>query len=289
MQLVFGWILGYNQLKRGEEMNQNAICELSADLIIKYYNNDYMPFLMSMDDEALWYGPAEGQFLQGRENMIKVWQAEEHNLTFTIGNMKVRHISPGSAFCDVMLSYSVVTHYPDGHNISVFQRLQMTWCERKEKDENGKTVKVPRILVCHISNPHSKHEDDTIYPVNFAQIYAGDKALPQRGERIHFHGADRSDYFFLSDSIYWIEATAGGKRSILHTASDEIEVLMSVSQLERQYGHLYLRCHQSYLINPHFISNIYRFGVSLTDGSNLPIPEKKYTAFRKKAMEIIKH
>ena len=266
-------------------MNLQHIADLSAELIIKYYKNDYMPFLLSMDDEALWYGPAEGQFIQGREKMIKLWQAEEHNLEFTMGNLTVRHISANSTFCDVMLTYSVVTHYPDGHDYSVFQRLQMTWCERKIKDENGKTEKVPKILVCHISNPHGMHEDDTIYAVNYRKVFAGSNPLQQRGERIHFHGADHSDYFFFSDSIFWIEAAAGGKHSILHTSNNEIEVRISVAEIEKQYPNLYLRCHQSYLINPHYIRTIRRFALTLTDGTELPIPEKKYTAFKKKALK----
>ena len=56
-------------------MYQQEIADRSAELIIKYYDNDYMPFLNAMDDDALWYGPAEGQFLKGRETMIKIWQA----------------------------------------------------------------------------------------------------------------------------------------------------------------------------------------------------------------------
>ena len=54
-------------------MNQQQIADRSAELIMRYYDNDYMPFLESMDDDALWYGPAEGQFLRGRETMIRVW------------------------------------------------------------------------------------------------------------------------------------------------------------------------------------------------------------------------
>jgi len=270
-------------------MNQQQIADLSAELIIQYYNNDYMPFLLSMDDEALWYGPAEGQFLQGRETMIQTWQAEEHNLTFTMGNLKVRHIAANTASCDVMLSYSVVTHYPDGHDISVFQRLQLSWCERKQTDATGNTVKVPKILVCHISNPHGLHEDDTIYATNYSPVFSGDKALLQRGERLHFHGTNRSDYFFLSDSIIWIEATAGGKHSLLHTAEGEIEVMRNVAALQKDCGHLFLRCHQSYLVNPHYVRKLCRFRLSLTDGTELPIPEKKYTAFRDAIRQVLKH
>ncbi|MBQ6421522.1 MAG: LytTR family transcriptional regulator [Clostridia bacterium] len=174
-------------------------------------------------------------------------------------------------------------------HISVLQRTLLCWCERKETDEKGEIHKTPRILVCHISNPHGKHEDDMIYPTNFSQIYAGNRALPQRGERIHFHGLDRSDYFFLSDAIFWIEAAAGGKHSVLHTATGETEVTAAVSSIEKLYPHLFLRCHQSYLVNPHYLRNIRRFEVTLTDGTVLPVPEKKYTAFRDAAKRALKH
>ena len=144
-------------------------------------------------------------------------------------------------------------------------------------------------LLCHISNPHAKHENDVIYPTNFRETHRSDTALNRGGERIHFHGLDRSDYFYLSDSIYWIEAASGGKHSILHTVNDTVEIMATVASLEKQYSHLFLRCHQSYLINPHFLRNIRRFELTLTDGTVLPIPEKKFTAFRAAAKKAIGH
>lgn len=266
-------------------MNQQHIADLSAELIMKYYDNDYMPFLEAMDDDALWYGPAEGQFLHGREAMIAVWQAEEHDLKFSLGNMEVVHISSHPSFCDVMLSYPVTTHYPDNHDITLNQRLLMTWCERVYEDEDGGKIKEPRILLCHISNPHAKHEDDVIYPNNFHELLHQTRMEPHHGRRIHFHGLDRSDYFLISDTIIRIEAAHGGKHSIVITAEAEVEVAATITKLEKQYGNLFLRCHQSYLVNPAYIESIRRFKVTLSDGVELPIPEKKYTAFRDKAMK----
>lgn len=268
-------------------MNQQAIADLSADLIMRYYQNDYMPFLSCMDDDALWYGPAEGQFIRGREEMIRIWQAEEHSLRFTLGNMEVVHITAHPAFCDVMLSYPVTTHYPDRDDITLFQRILMTWCERTDTDAQGNRERLPRILVCHISNPHQKHSDDTIYPKNFHEIYHAHLTPQNQGKRIHFHGLDRSDYFFLSDTIIRIEAAHGGKHSVIYTSEGSVAVMMSIARIEQQYGRLFLRCHQSYLVNPAFIRSIRRFRITLADGTELPIPEKKYTAIRDRALKII--
>ena len=267
-------------------MNQQQIADLSAELIMKYYENDYMPFLDAMDDDALWYGPAEGQFLHGREKMIEVWNAEEHSLSFSVGNIEVMHTSAHPSFCDVMLSYLVTTHYPDHHDITLYQRLLLTWCERTVTDEVGNREKIARILLCHISNPYTMHEEDTIYPKNFHQIYYSSPSFRQNGDRIHFHGLDRSDYFFLSDTVVYIEAAHESRHSILHIVDGEaVEVMTSISALEKRYGQLFLRCHQSYLVNPVYIQNIRRFKLTLSDGTELPIPEKKYTAFRDRAIQ----
>jgi hypothetical protein len=151
-------------------MNQQEIADLSADIIMRYYDNDVTPFLSSMDEDALWYGPAEGQFIRGRAKMFEAWDREEHDLTFTMGNLVVTHISGHPSTCEVMLAYTLVTHYPDGHELSVFQRLQLSWCMRFVVDAQGNRSRVPRILVCHISNPHAKHADDgfDFAPVRYA-------------------------------------------------------------------------------------------------------------------------
>ena len=268
-------------------VNQQAVSELSAQLIIRYYENDYMPFLLHMDDDALWYGPAEGQFLHGREAMINAWNAEEHPLRFSLGNLEVTHNSSHPSHCNVVLTYSVVTHYPSGQDIALNQRTLLCWCERTIGDGESRE-RVPRILLCDISNPHGKHEDDTIYPTNFENIYSGHHALAHSGKRLQFHGADRSEFFFLSDSVMWIEAAHGSKHSIIYTDEGAVEVLSSVAELEKRYSRFFLRCHQSYLVNPDFIRSIKRFRLTLEDGTELPIPEKKYTAFRDKVDKIRK-
>ena len=268
-------------------MHPQTISELSASLIMRYYENEPMPFLAHMDDEALWYGPALGQFIKGREAMILAWSREEHLLTFSVGDIKAVANAPHSSACNVMLSYSVVTHYPSGRDLSVNQRVLLCWGERQIADAQGKKTRQPRILVCHISNPHEKHDDDVIYPKNFDRVYANRALTPHKENHLHFHGLDRSDYFYMSDSIMWIETARGGKHSVLHTLDGPVEILTTVSGVARQFPQLFLRFHQSYLVNPHYIRNIRRFQVTLTDGTTLPIPEKRFTAFRREAEKLL--
>lgn len=268
-------------------MNREAIAELSAELILRYYENEPMPFLEHMDDDALWYGPATGQFLRGRETMMQAWRKEVHGLTFTVGRMKVEHMAVHPSHCNVMLTYSVITHYSSGQDISVDQRLLLCWGERSIPDGQEGWVRKPRILICHISNPHEKNDNDLIYPKTYGQVYAGHGVMPQKGEQLHFRGVDRSDYYFLSDAILWIEAVEGGKHCVLHCDNSQVEVRSAISALARLSPRLFLRCHQSYLVNPNYIRSIRRFRVTMTDGTELPIPEKKYTAFRTEVSALL--
>ena len=261
-------------------MNLHEISERSAELIIKYYENDYMPFLLAMDDDARWYGPAGGQYLRGRENMIDTWKKEDHSLTFTMGNLHTEVVSSHHSFCDVTLQFSVVTHYPDGHDLSVLQRILLTWCERTCADGKGEKYKEQRILVCHIANLHGKSEDDVIYAKEAHPVLIPAGAMPHRSDFIHFHSSDKSEHYFHSDTVTYIEADSAKKRCVIHAKTGDVTVQGTLGDVEKRYPGLFLRCHQSYLINPNYARRVRRFFVTLADGTELPVPEKKYTAFR---------
>ena len=59
-----------------------------------------------------------------------------------------------------------------------------------------------------------------------------------------------------------------------------MESVENISVLRKRCGDSMVRCHESFLVNPDFVQEIRRFEVCLTDGSVLPIPEKRYTAVR---------
>ena len=220
--------------------------------------------------------------------MINTWNKEEHSLTFTLGNMQTTAISSHHSFCSVILYYTVVTHYPDGHDLSVLQRLLLTWCERTRRGEDGTKHKDHRILVCHIANLHGKSEDDVIYAKELHPVYSGGNSMPHRSDFIHFHSSDKSEYYFHSDTISFIESDSVKKHCIIHAKTGDVTVQASIGSIEKQYPGLFIRCHQSYLVNPNYIRKIKRFFVTLADGTELPVPEKKYTSFRNAVAKTLK-
>ena len=78
-----------------------------------------------------------------------------------------------------------------------------------------------------------------------------------------------------------------GRHSNIHTTSDSYEITESLLSLEKRFPDYFLRCHQSYLINPDFASSIERFKLTMSDGFVIPIPEKKYTQVKHLLLDFI--
>ena len=259
-------------------MNKQEIVDLTKDIIRRYYQNDTKPFMDYIDEKILWYGPATGQFLSGKQAITDAWAGEAHSLTFSLGNMRLDHSSSHNSYCEVMASFPVTTHYPDGGMITMDQIIHITWCERKVK---GIKEKQPRMLVIHISDLYQKHEADNIYPVHFNEIYKGYIPVSASGELIYFQGIDSFDLYLLPDTILWVDSISNGRHSVIHTDNAEYHVRSTTAALERDHPDFLIRCHRCHLVNLKHIECIRRFSVTLSNGKELPIPEKKYTTFKK--------
>ena len=263
-------------------MKVSELVRLSVDIVQTYYQNDTRLFLEYVDEDMLWYGPARGQFLSGRQAIHDAWKQEDNPLTFTMGSIRANCATTHPSYCEVMLSFPVTTHFPNGDHISVDQIIHISWCERRLE---GQREKQPRMRVMHISDLYHQHESDKIYPVHFNQIYQGYVPIAEEGRRIYFRGADRADYYLLADAIQWAESTAGSRHAVLHLGDEAIEVTASVQSIEKAYPEAFVRCHVCYLVNLRYVTQVKRFKAVLADGSELPIPEKTYTAFKQRVKE----
>ena len=66
----------------------------------------------------------------------------------------------------------------------------------------------------------------------------------------------------------------------LFTSRWNIIVNGTLQDFEKKYHNYLLRIHAGYIINPNCVTKIERFAVYLSDGTKLPVPEKKYTAIK---------
>ena len=100
-----------------------------------------------------------------------------------------------------------------------------------------------------------------------------------------FHSFSIGKHLIRSPFLYYFPihhyCNAVSHHSLIHTTAGIIPCLDKVSVLAGKYGGYFLRSHASYLINPSYMLSLKRFSLTLTDGTTLPVPEKKYTAFKR--------
>lgn len=253
-------------------MRREDIAELSARVLLAYYDNDIEPFLDACHLSGLWIGPGEGQIIQMQETLRNTFYAEKNNLTFAVHDLSVTVLPTGSpSVFEVVMMFLVDTFWPNGATGRVSQRIHLSWVGCKE---------TPRILLCHISNAIAYDERDTICPLHYDETF---------GTEVHYEGAPASGRVCLRakgrttmylDHEHIIYAESCGRHALVHTSDGIYEATESLSTIAKLYQDLLVSCHASYLVNPAFISSISRFQVELHDGTILPIPEKKYTTIR---------
>lgn len=156
-------------------MTTQALLQLSADIITRYYNNEIEPFLAACHPDVLWIGPANTQIIRTRETLIETFAEEHHNLRFEMHDLvTVPLMTPSSKVLEVLLFYDVDTIWPDNSMQRVKQRVQLSWVV-----EGGQ----PFIRVCHVSNALDYDDRDVIYPCTMEKIVCAWAVLSGEGSR----------------------------------------------------------------------------------------------------------
>ncbi len=261
-------------------MKKDDIIKLSLHIITEYYKNNLEPFFSYVSDDVLWLGPAKRQLIQGKKALKQAFALEKHSLTFTMGDIQVLYVSPHSHIREVLLHYDIFTHYPSGSTDVHNQWLHYTWCETKKETADGVRF-LPEIVCLHISNVWPYDDRDTIYPVHYEHISAAMHATVETERYVFAKVPDGSVYRIALSRILYIATIKHSARLQIHTESGEIVITGTLSGFVRKYPDLFLRIHSGYLVNPAHVMKIRRFAVTMSDGTELPVPEKKYTQIKK--------
>ena len=282
ISLVFDAAEGYNGSantdKRGDGMKSEDITALSIHIVTEYYKNNLGPFLEAMGEDVLWLGPAQRQQIRGRTALERAFAEERHALTFTMGDLSALCVSPAPQVKEVLLHYDITTHYPSGHSDVHDQRVQMTWRERRSGGASR-----TEIVMIHISNAWQYDIRDNIYPVHY-------ESVPQTGVSpaarsfVTVRAEDKSTRRIAADGIVYIEAVKHRAQILIHMAEETVTAYGTLSRFEAEYPALFLRVHEGFLVNPNRVRGVRRFFLTMSDGTDIPVPEKKYTRVKKMLM-----
>lgn len=76
------------------------------------------------------------------------------------------------------------------------------------------------------------------------------------------------------EEILYVEAS--NIHSSIHCRSGCVDINQSISQLENLLPGYFMRTHRSFIVNKQYVRRIYRYGLELTTGIQLPVPQKRY-------------
>ena len=143
-----------------------------------------------------------------------------------------------------------------------------------------------RAFHMHTSIKPSDSVQEEIFPIKASRetyeyvreiLRTGSKAgiLPSR---IMLENNESSRYV-NPDDILFVEAE--GKRSIVHCLHTTFPVSSLISEVIPQLPGTFLRVHRSYLVNTAHISGMRKYALQLSDGTEIPIPERRYAEVRR--------
>ena len=250
-------------------MTVNEITDLTASLLIRYYDNDTQPFLDHCHEDILWLGPAKKQVIRTKSALVDAFSQENSQLQFKVYDLTATPLHICNNCTEVLLTFVVDTFWPDGSSNRVYQRIDFTWEIKKN---------LALIRVCHISNPIDYDERDSIYPVHYLENHSHMTLYMDSSEKLSFSGKNRTTLYTSPEQILYMESM--GNHTCIHLISQTFECNKRLSEISKKINNRFLRCHASYLVNPLYVESIERFALTMTDGSKIPVPEKKYTAVK---------
>jgi len=270
-------------------LKEHDLIDLSTTLISDLYSHKLDHALDYIDDDVMCVGQFENMIFRGKDELLKKINMEPKDLHITLSTIISHTHRTSTKNIDIIMSFKIYFSR-EGSMFEHNQIVHLTWAEKVILTPEGVSTKEPRIVSIHISNV-SKMENQDYEPILKNPFMSPPEimlARTEQGMRVQVIGLDRATYFFLPSTIKWIESCDAGQHSCIHLIDREVICVNNISSIAAAYEDILIRTHESYLVNPCFVTSIKRFSLTILGGIELPIPERKYTAVKKQIQTFFK-
>lgn len=246
-------------------MNLQAAGKWAAEILICYYEKDRGTFLDACNEQIVWIGPKEEQIVSTKEALKLAFDSEAKARNARFSDFSVTPIPTASnRVCEIVITGTLEEEWEGGRRERRRQRAVLTLAEQKKEYE---------ILVCHISDVSGW--DGQKRSRTSGGLSASDAV---NGTRIQVKSIEKEILFLNCSDILYLKTARN--HTIIYTVNGCHESVENLRTLEQRCPMSFIRCHSSYLVNTGFVTSVRRFRVTLADGTELPIPEKKYMAVK---------
>ena len=267
-------------------MNKKTLQEmvrLTQECLARYWQLDAEFVIGHFDKDVLWVGAVQDQYKEGFEQSAE-------DLRRSLLELKPCHLlhqefsvvqNVGNA-CTVAGRYLTTTDDEVGYFLQVMQRCTFVW-----ELVDG----VPKIKHIHVSNPMGELRlaDGELFPDALGQMskqYWNDRWRSVQGKkRIAVKDRDDVVHFLSPSEVLYV--MADGRNSVIRTMSAEtIRARPRRRELLAELGEGFIAVHRSYALNSAYVSSIRKYEVIMTDGSKIPIPERRYKEVRERLTAV---
>lgn len=279
----------------GKTMNMDIKKAISftLELMDNYCKKNIDSLFTHMDEKAVFIGPRTGQFFSSGTSIRNAWSSGAPMTDFILENIRTFAIPLTAMSCEVICMYTVIWKKDDCTVIRHPQTLQASWILQPSAAATEEEDSAYRIVALHISNPIAPDERDLQYntfgDMATSALSAGlQHSKKSASTRILIPAPYGTVYSFPSGSVVWIESASGGHQSVVHARNTSLRSSRPLSYFSERYPDIFLKPSVSYMVNPLYIRKIRRCEIDLWNNVTLRVPEKKYTAFKKQFLSLMK-
>ncbi|MGN1195813.1 MAG: LytR/AlgR family response regulator transcription factor [Acutalibacteraceae bacterium] len=246
----------------------------AVEAMLGFYNNDFDKFLEFLDENVIWYGPKQGQYVVGKENLMNTVCIKQEDRVYRVENVQTKLISYTANLYSIVVTYQLHSYRSDGTVKTVFQHVVANG--QKIRDRNGNVFW--RCPFIHVSNAEQKTKGGKS---DFSSFSFDPKKLFLNHDvpRLVLPGDNHTTVYIRQDSIKYI---VGGKGVMCYVYTDDGVYLVRqlLKQILEQLPDFYYRCHSSYIVNLRYVLYLSSSKITLTDSSEIPISSKRYAQIK---------
>lgn len=247
--------------------------------VASHYSKDYGPLFERCADDCTFIG-AGNDIFANKEQIERALSTPDESPLLLMRNAQFRLVGSPDSNAREAVALGTYHLYTAPNESSLFAaRQRITVCFRRS-DECWLAYHI------HASNEWSEPVGDDMFPFAVSQetyhyvrniLRTGRKAglLPTR---ITLENGGTTQYL-EPDRIICIQAS--GKRSIVRTAEGSLELEGLLRDIEPQLPGVFVRVHRSYLVNAAHVLRLRRFALELSNGMEVPIPERHFAAVQR--------
>ena len=249
------------------------VIQLTMECLVRYWQLDPEYVLSYCDDDVVWVGSIQSQFMEGKDGITQDFRNSMRELRpcHLLGQEFIVAQNTGNA-CTIVGRYLTTTDDDVEYFLQVQQRCTFIW----EHTEDG--LKIKHI---HISNPMGELK------VTEGELFVNEMGKMAREylmnyiqtlqDREQIIVTDKNDiiHFLLLSEVVYVDAS--GRNCTIHTIQGEdVNARISITNFLATAGERFISVHRSYVVNKVYISRIQKYEIVMLDGSQIPIPVKKY-------------